>query len=220
MIISAGSCGLCICLSLSIKLHWTKNTRHKVATILKLRIHKWTWFIALCHCVSSYGSTKLKGSKQPNNLLRKCLCSIPSFWEAYSDRYQMCLCRPSGKAIKGLQSCWQVISASPATLFHLYFLISFFLPFIRKTQARAVMHYLKVFLLALPIHLSFWKWSVYCLTLGFSVAWPTDTDSALESTTNNAQLKEDHWRTFPIHRSPFFRKWKWKLLSTINICCL
>lgn len=152
MIISAGSCGLHICPSLSIKLHLTKNIRHKVATILKLRIHKWPWFIALCQCVGNYGSTELEGSKQPNNLWRKCLCSVPPFLEAYGDRYRMCLCRPSGKAIKGLQSCWQVISASLAPVFHMYFLISFF----RKTRARAVMHYCKSFC---------WL----CLSVSFSV---------------------------------------------------
>lgn len=186
MIISAGSCGPCICRSLSIKLHLIRNTRHKVTTISKRCIRKWPWFIALCQCVSSRGSTVLEGSKQPNNLLRKCLCSVPPFWEAYSDRYRMCLRRPSGKAITGLHLCWQVSLASPATVFHTYFLIHLFLSFIGETQARAVMHNWKVFLLALPVHQSFWNWSVYCLTCGFFMAWPTDSESALESTKNNA----------------------------------
>lgn len=118
MIISAGSCGLRICPSLSIKLHLTKNTRHKVTAILKLCIPKWPWFIALCQCVSSYRVHRAWGQQTAKQPLEE----MPLFWEAYSDRYRMCLCRPSGKAIKGLHSCWQVISASPATVFHLHFL--------------------------------------------------------------------------------------------------
>lgn len=91
MIISAGSCERCICPSMSMKHHSTKNAWHKITTILKLCIHKWLIHCSVSVCQQSQVHRARGAANSQTALLRKGLCSVPPFWEAYSDRYRMCV---------------------------------------------------------------------------------------------------------------------------------